>query len=118
MMSSSLQSDGSYCFGKAQDRFKNPTEKVKAPAPGVYNITGTIGVDRFKNSPFQSTGGRTVFGKEKKSENLTKDWGLEQVNPLGPGHYEHTTEFRMNHRSLNSSLITSGVTTTINTKRT
>ena len=49
---------------------------------------------------------------------MTKDWGLEQVNPLGPGHYEHTTEFRMNHRTLNSSLITSGVTTTLNTKRT
>jgi hypothetical protein len=52
MMASSLRNAGSYSFGKAKDRFANPTEKVKAPAPDAYNIAGSIGVDRFKNSPY------------------------------------------------------------------
>lgn len=63
-----------------------------------------------------------MFGKEKKAENLTKDWGLQHVNPLGPGHYDHQTEFRMGHRSLNSNsvMVSGGMTTlptTLNTNR-
>ena len=77
MMATSITEEGSYTFGKAQDRFKNPTEKTKAPAPDIYKITGSIGIDRFKNSPFQSTGGRTVFGKESKHDKLEKALGLE-----------------------------------------
>ena len=70
LMSSTLQAEGSYSFGKAKDRFNNPTEKLKSPAPNVYDINGSMGVERFKNSPFQSSGGRTIFGRETKKNSI------------------------------------------------
>ena len=52
MMSSTMQVGGSSTFGMANDRFVNPTQKVKAPAPFAYKQSETLGVDRFKNSPY------------------------------------------------------------------
>ena len=51
-MASTLEVGGSCTMSLARDRFINPTEKVRAPAPIAYKISDTIGQKRFVNSPF------------------------------------------------------------------
>jgi len=43
MMASTLEVGGSCTLTLARDRFHNPTEKVRAPAPFAYKISDVMG---------------------------------------------------------------------------
>lgn len=77
-------------FGKANDRFKPPTMKVRAPAPNIYSPRNNLN-ENF-NSTFTNSG-KAIFGSDK-SDVINKHWNHENLktNP-GPGQYNRFSEF-------------------------
>ena len=64
LLMSQIKTESKYSFGKANDRFRVPTQKVAAPAPNVYSPQNNL------NQNFNSTftkAQQTAFGKDTSS---------------------------------------------------
>eukprot|EP00352_Strombidinopsis_acuminata_P005711 CAMPEP_0176357852 /NCGR_PEP_ID=MMETSP0126-20121128/15098_1 /TAXON_ID=141414 ORGANISM="Strombidinopsis acuminatum, Strain SPMC142" /NCGR_SAMPLE_ID=MMETSP0126 /ASSEMBLY_ACC=CAM_ASM_000229 /LENGTH=125 /DNA_ID=CAMNT_0017711695 /DNA_START=346 /DNA_END=723 /DNA_ORIENTATION=+ len=89
---SKFKASASSSFGKANDRFKQPTMKERAPAPNIYAPKTNLN-ENF-NSTFKSSG-KAVFGNDK-SDIIHKHWNQTNLksNP-GPGSYKVFSEFEV-----------------------
>ena len=74
-LSSTIRNDMGKSFIKANDRWSNPTEKVRSPAPNAYKIIDTVGMDPQHGNPF-IVNKVPVFGKDP-SDALEKAWNLK-----------------------------------------
>ncbi len=89
MTNSKIRTGVSTSFGKAHDRWKAATEKVKSPAPVNYGQTAEAYV---KTSSTLTKTGRTVFGRDR-TDALNKAWNLRTDLP-GPGEYNRFSDFK------------------------
>ncbi|CDW80439.1 UNKNOWN [Stylonychia lemnae] len=75
-------------FPQAKDRFRVPTEQIKAPGPGQYTPKDRLSED---NRSIYRSVGRAVFGKDERK--ALEDKYQMHVEKPGPGTYEMPTEF-------------------------
>ena len=93
-LTSTIRTDRGSHFGKANDRFRAPTQKKPTPSPQAYFLSDSIGYDdATRNSPFKTLrNGRAVFGRENRSRQFDSLIApIELIQMPGPGQYSHQT---------------------------
>ena len=107
-LTSTIRQDRGISFGKAQDRFKMPTQRRTSPAPTAYTLPDTIGIQGERASVIlnhrgEKKPGVTVFGRENRSKQFDLQiMPKEKFMVPGPGNYAFYTQFDNDEKFMRS----------------